>query len=77
MLATLGDCKQIVKVFDIYRKHNLTLQRLSTLRMATNKISFGFNKTSKKTNLIFAKPEQPKKIELVECLEEHSIKIKE
>ncbi|KAK5644980.1 hypothetical protein RI129_006280 [Pyrocoelia pectoralis] len=41
------------------------------------KISFGFNKFSKKPN-IFGKPlEKAKKVELIECLESQTIKIKD
>lgn len=47
------------------------------LKMENKKISFGFSKSTKKQN-IFQKADKPgKKIELIECLEAQTIKIKE
>ncbi|CAG9770241.1 unnamed protein product [Ceutorhynchus assimilis] len=48
--------------------------------MEPPKISFSFTKSSKKTNIIFntSAPKEPEeKGEIIECLEEHSIKIKD
>ncbi|KAF7282621.1 hypothetical protein GWI33_002339 [Rhynchophorus ferrugineus] len=46
--------------------------------MDSKKISFGFNKLSKKPNIISAKaPIEEKKVELIDCLEGQSIKIKD
>lgn len=46
--------------------------------MEAKKISFGFSKLSKKPSLIPSKPQQPKddKVELIDCLEGQSIKLK-
>ncbi|XP_076253205.1 G-patch domain and KOW motifs-containing protein [Rhynchophorus ferrugineus] len=46
--------------------------------MDSKKVSFGFNKLSKKPNIISAKaPIEEKKVELIDCLEGQSIKIKD
>lgn len=44
---------------------------------ANKKISFGFTKLVKKSTVVRPQPAEEKKVELVECLEEQSIKIKE
>lgn len=45
--------------------------------MDSKKISFGFSKLSKKTNLLPPQPQQQKNdIELIDCVEEQSIKVK-
>lgn len=46
-------------------------------RMETKKISFGFSKLSKKPAVISKTPVTEKKVELIECLEGQTIKIKE
>lgn len=42
----------------------------------TKKISFGFSKLSKKPNIFGKPPEKQQKVELIECLESQTIKIK-
>lgn len=46
--------------------------------MDSKKISFGFSKSTKKSNLFIGKQEQQAKggVELIECLEGQSIKLK-
>lgn len=44
---------------------------------ANKKISFGFTKLAKKPAVVRSQPVEEKKVELVECLEGQSIKIKE
>ncbi|KAJ8920323.1 hypothetical protein NQ315_011985 [Exocentrus adspersus] len=44
---------------------------------ANKKISFGFTKLSKKPTVVRAQPLEENKVELIECLEGHSIKIKD
>ncbi|XP_018576129.1 G-patch domain and KOW motifs-containing protein [Anoplophora glabripennis] len=41
------------------------------------KISFGFNKLAKKTVIVRTQPSEEKKVELIDCLEGQSIKIKD
>lgn len=47
--------------------------------MEPPKISFGFSKLPKKSNIIPSKvpPQEKQKVELIECLEGQSIKVKE
>lgn len=58
----------------------VTVKRLCCvleIDMESKKISFGFSKSSKKPNIINKTPANEKKVELIECLEEQTIKIKE
>lgn len=45
--------------------------------MEPMKISFGFSKLAKKTTILPNSLKQEKKVELIECLEGQSIKVKE
>jgi hypothetical protein len=44
--------------------------------METKKISFGFNKVTKKTEIVSKASKASNSVELIDCLEDQSIKVK-